>query len=473
MINNGDPVEASVVNSAFVSRVANTTVLSVLSLNAPASGALVSNLQGSINKIYDTIGTSENDNNSKNYGGAPILTSGSSYKQSLIDLANAAANNAAQIASLNTVVSSLQSTVTGLQNTVTILQNDIDAIKVQSFTFQGNKTFQNNVTINGQLTVQGVSTFNNDALFSQNVTIQGLLSYAQKLTINNLVTQTQATFNGNITSYATASFEAPVTITGPSASLTVNRPASFNHTVTISGTSSSLTVNCDSTFSGNISQGASNNASFGNLSSKNKQLVLNDGGSSSGQNDAGLLLKGPSSADDGFFKTDATGEKWILKAPNKAGVIEFNLPASGVVTLPSGSGPSPSASDFYIVPEERTLGEAINAGVFVMRYGGDYTGESRKKLYKLPFASQINNASLVLVFVTTAKAAGDVLDESECCLIGTVTLPSSIFSASDKLLWIDTSNGSLITTPPSSIVIEAGWVLDANKMIFKPTFICY
>lgn len=470
MINNGDPVEASVVNAAFVSRTSNTTVQSIISLSNSISGPSVINLQGSINKIFDTIGTNESDSTNKNYGGAPILTNGSSYKQCLIDLANSTSNLALQIAAANSNLSSLQATVTSLQSTVNTLQTnvnnlttDLNAVKNQAFTFNGNKTFQNDVTVNG--IIQG-----NDANFT-NVNMTGLLSTANKLTINNLLTQTQATLNGSLTVYAASSFENSVTIQGASASLSVQRPATFSDAVTISGASSSFSVGCDASFNEGINQTSGKVASFGVVSSKSNLLTLNESGSSTAQANAGFEVKGPTSYDDGYFKIDSTKEKWILKAPNKAGLIEFVLPSTGTISIPSSTS---SGNAYYIPPEERTLGEAITAGTFVMRYGGDYSGESRKKLYKLPFSSKVNAASLVLVHVTTPKAADTVLSDTECCLFGTFTLTTSLFSASDFNLWLNTSNGTLVSTPPTTgPVIEVGWVLAVDKLNFNPVFVTY
>lgn len=61
MVNNGQNADETTFNGAFVSKIANSTVVSKLTLNRPASGAQVPDVQGTINDHESRITQNETD----------------------------------------------------------------------------------------------------------------------------------------------------------------------------------------------------------------------------------------------------------------------------------------------------------------------------------------------------------------------------------------------------------------------------
>ena len=91
-IQDGQPVDAQNSNAAFVSKTVNSDIISIPSLknNDVGSGAHVVNPQKAINKAFEGVGTTgENDANINNYANNNFISDGDSRKTAIekLDLA--------------------------------------------------------------------------------------------------------------------------------------------------------------------------------------------------------------------------------------------------------------------------------------------------------------------------------------------------------------------------------------------------
>jgi hypothetical protein len=143
---NGQKVEASVVNNAFMSRVDNTSTIGKVALqNTDAgSGSAIINTQGYINKLANIVGTSELDPNALNYASNDVVADGDNHKVA--------------IEKLDDYAGDLRADVTVIQAEQIVQNNRLTTIESQNSTFAGDKTFTGNVTVQGNLDVNGTLT---------------------------------------------------------------------------------------------------------------------------------------------------------------------------------------------------------------------------------------------------------------------------------------------------------------------------
>lgn len=153
MINPGDPVKANVVNEAFCSRKVDTDTVGKFSLLKPVgSGPTIDDTQKFINQLASILGTFENDPASLDYASNFVIADNDPYKVALEKLdayalvlrndlnaldAREAANHAAQ------------------QNDIAGLDARLTTVESLPFTFVGDKTFADTVTIQQDLIVDG------------------------------------------------------------------------------------------------------------------------------------------------------------------------------------------------------------------------------------------------------------------------------------------------------------------------------
>jgi hypothetical protein len=86
-VNNGENVEASLVNSRYMSRTTNTSTTGVVALNNasdPNSGPSVSNTQRAINETFGTVGIAGvGDPNALNYSSEKVISDGDTHKEAI------------------------------------------------------------------------------------------------------------------------------------------------------------------------------------------------------------------------------------------------------------------------------------------------------------------------------------------------------------------------------------------------------
>jgi len=157
---NGQVANQTTFNTAFMSRTASSTsTAAIVSLvnTALASGASVSNLQALLNKLIEGVGTTgETDTAINTYASTHYVTNGSSRKGA-IELLDT------QLYATQTSLTSTIADVTAAQAAIVTLQNAITTINTLASTFAGDKTFSNNVIVNGNFTVNGTTTTVNSA----------------------------------------------------------------------------------------------------------------------------------------------------------------------------------------------------------------------------------------------------------------------------------------------------------------------
>lgn len=148
MISDGQPVNAAVTNSAFMSRTTDTSTVGKVTLNNtsdPNSGAQVTNAQRAINKAFEGLGcTGEADTTVNTYASTNYVTNGNDRKEA--------------IEALDTQLFSTQTDLDAAEVTIATHTSQIDDINNNAHTFSGDKTFSDNVTIDGDFTVNGTTT---------------------------------------------------------------------------------------------------------------------------------------------------------------------------------------------------------------------------------------------------------------------------------------------------------------------------
>jgi hypothetical protein len=146
---NGQIANQTTFNNAFVSRTAATTstvaALALQNTADPNSGAFVANVQRAINKIYEGLGTTgEADTSINEYANQNYIADGDTRK---------------------VAIEKLDAQLKQTQDDLDQAELDIDAaearltdIESNPSTFGGDKTFSDNVVIQGNLTVEGTTT---------------------------------------------------------------------------------------------------------------------------------------------------------------------------------------------------------------------------------------------------------------------------------------------------------------------------
>ena len=79
---NGQDVEASIVNAAFMSRISDTSTVGKVSLEN-ANSTSIDDTQKFINDVASAVGTFENDTNANNYTSQVIIANGDTYKEAI------------------------------------------------------------------------------------------------------------------------------------------------------------------------------------------------------------------------------------------------------------------------------------------------------------------------------------------------------------------------------------------------------
>jgi hypothetical protein len=139
-INDGQKVDAQNSNAAFVSKTTNSDIIGIPSLknNDLGSGAHVVNPQKAINKAFEGIGTTgENDTTINNYANNNFINDGDNRKVAIEKLD-------AQIKLNSDDVTDIDGRVTDIESNASV--------------FNGDKTFTGDVIIQGDLTVTGTQT---------------------------------------------------------------------------------------------------------------------------------------------------------------------------------------------------------------------------------------------------------------------------------------------------------------------------
>lgn len=146
---NGQLANQTTFNNAFMSRTSATTstvaavaLENVLDVN---SGAFVANLQRAINKIYEGLGTTgEADGSINDYANENYIADGDSRKVA--------------IGKLDAQLKQTQDDLDQAELDIDAAEARLDVIESQPSTFGGDKTFSDDVVIQGNLTVQGTTT---------------------------------------------------------------------------------------------------------------------------------------------------------------------------------------------------------------------------------------------------------------------------------------------------------------------------
>lgn len=172
------PLSSANTNAAFVSKIVDSTSVAKLTLNKPAEGAQVTSVQAAINKAFEGIGTTgEADTTINNYSSNNYIVDGDSRKvaiekldtqlgttQTQLDAVDAANS---QDITLLPVGSTPNANGASLSGQILNLQpadgTNGGVVSTTTQTFSGNKTFLDDVVIDGDLTVNGTTTTINSA----------------------------------------------------------------------------------------------------------------------------------------------------------------------------------------------------------------------------------------------------------------------------------------------------------------------
>lgn len=152
-VSDGQKVNASTVNAAFVSKTANSEVTGVIELNNTSdadSGASVENVQQAINETFDAVGmTGIDDSTRKTYSSNDVIANGDSHKVAIGKLDQAVGDILA--------APYISGQATSTDNSVPkFMGTDGDEVEASGVTIDDS----NNVAIPGNLTVTGDLTVN-------------------------------------------------------------------------------------------------------------------------------------------------------------------------------------------------------------------------------------------------------------------------------------------------------------------------
>lgn len=331
MINAGDPVKAQVVNDAFMSRKVDTSTIGKVQLAKPSgSGPIINDTQKFINDLASTIGTFEGDTGSLDYATNHVVVDGDPYKVA-IERIDVYAYNLRQ--DLNALDAREASNHAAQQVTLNDHEARLVTIESQPSTFGGDKTFSDDVIVQGDLSVAGSTTLSSYTAASGNVTnlnandlsvtnnasvgnnlsvtnsatIGNDLSVTDDLTVGDKVTanEVQAS-SGNISTLAVSTLSASGSVSANSLSVTNNG--------TIGG---DLTINGDLFVNGN--QTVLNTVQ---LTTEDKRITLNKNGLATSGGNAGIEIEEGGNI-TGYAEVTAARQAWAVKAPARAGVIEL------------------------------------------------------------------------------------------------------------------------------------------------------
>jgi len=187
----GLPVNSAVTHAEFMSRTQDTSTVSKIGLLDPdvASGASISNVQKAINKAFEGVGTTgESDTAINDYASNNYILDGDDRKEAIEKLDAQLGTTQAQLTALDAINSqdvslgAIGTTPNANGSTITGQVLNLEpanasfggVVTTGAQTFAGDKTFQNNVVVTGDLTVNGTTTTVNSTTVStadKNITI--------------------------------------------------------------------------------------------------------------------------------------------------------------------------------------------------------------------------------------------------------------------------------------------------------------
>ena len=145
---NGQIANQTTFNNAFMSRTSpGTSTVAIVALNNAevVSGASVSNIQRAINKAFEGVGaTGEADAAINDYSSNNYVSNGDNRKVA--------------VGKLDTQLKTTQDQVDDVAGDIASIDARVLAIESEASTFGGDKTFSDNVTIQGNLLVTGTTT---------------------------------------------------------------------------------------------------------------------------------------------------------------------------------------------------------------------------------------------------------------------------------------------------------------------------
>jgi hypothetical protein len=101
-----------------------------------------------------------------------------------------------------------------------------------------------------------------------------------------------------------------------------------------SGTFASLTVTGNMTVGGNLEVDGTIQHDGGTLTTTDKNILINKGGTTAGAVGSGISIEGDAAAEVGYFKTGAADNTvWTIKAPGNAGVMTLDINATKTWTV--------------------------------------------------------------------------------------------------------------------------------------------
>jgi hypothetical protein len=154
MIIPGQAVRASTDNNALMSRLADTSTVGKVALQNPGSDS-ITDAQAYINKLGETVGTTETDLTNLDYSSNDVVANGDSHKVAIGKLDAFSGDLRTDLDALDSREASNNSIQAGQ---ITALDGRVNTIESLDSTFGGIKTFSNDVIIQGDLEVQGALT---------------------------------------------------------------------------------------------------------------------------------------------------------------------------------------------------------------------------------------------------------------------------------------------------------------------------
>lgn len=151
-------------NDSFLSRKDDDSTAGKLSLANTdlESGAAVVNTQRAINKLLDSTGIdSESDDDSNNYADPKYIADGDSYKEAIEKLDAqlfTTDSHEGRLTSAEGTILDHTDTLADHEDRILELEDDVLQIQEGAMTIGGDKTFSDDVVIQGNLTVQGTMT---------------------------------------------------------------------------------------------------------------------------------------------------------------------------------------------------------------------------------------------------------------------------------------------------------------------------
>lgn len=213
---NGQPVNASVTNAAFVSKTTDSTVVSKVTLDKSGSGTTITDTQAVINKALDAVGTTEADATPNNYSSANFVTNGDNRKVAIGKLDT-------QLKTTNDNVNSAIASNTSQDTRLTNLESN-------NMTIAGNKTFSGNTVFSGDVTVNGTTTTINSTtqdVVDPNITVNkggtNLTSEGAGITVDRAGTKGSIIYkNASATKFAIGDLASEVNIVDESTAQTLS-----------------------------------------------------------------------------------------------------------------------------------------------------------------------------------------------------------------------------------------------------------